>query len=406
MFFTIASPLCCGDEGFSAHEAALRQNQQLCRSLVQLLLPAVAALSVSLQLPCERRPLYATWDCAATLSSLLASDALAAARADVLGAAGAADACVRLLKATAQMVQHVPFASDIDMQQSAASHGEQPASQPNALVLLVQQLGSAAAAQLHSLRRQCAAGAALDAVQVRQQVLPLLPLLPRLAAAVLEAARHVARETSQAVSALHSVLELLLAACRPAPDGVCSTDLKTAVIGRHLSGAAPPGGTQVYHWNGQAGADMATPILAAWCGDATAALRALPLLARAAQAAQGSEDLLSALAEEGQDLLAALAELGQRCMDVANEAASDAAVQLVPEAMMAPAASVQAAFAALWRLHTAYCRAVHWAAAGGAQAIPALAARIQAQRPCLQLLAAAAGVHAGSAFNGVALGSR
>lgn len=291
-----------------------------------------------------------TWHHAAFVAIALASDQLAAALADVLGAAGAADSRARLLKAAALLVQHAPSRS---CEQQGLPEDLQPL-----LRYLTLQLGCAARVQLAALQcQQAAAAAAPASLLLREQVRPLLPLLPKLAAAVRDAATQCLPALAQLVcTALNAVLELCV-----------------LVLGQQYAETirvGPFGLNQQRAVAGPAACGREMDAAAALWSDIAAAVQALPLLADAEAAAlQPGFDAAAAAPQPG-DAESAVArklegELGTAAMNVMtllHVAAAEAqcAAQLAEMAVIAPSVVV---CKAVWQLHSAACRLVRWARA-------------------------------------------
>ena len=336
----------CNHEAFAAHQAALQRQPQLGRSLVQLLVPAIASNAVSLALPPERRPhQYCSWPVAVSLAGALSADALAAARAEALEAPGAADSCARLLQAAARLVQLAPFSEDSGSEEVRG------------MVQMLELLGCAARSQRLSQQRRQAAGTAASVQQLlvqRQQALPLLQLAPKLAA-VLHANTQPRNLVAMGASpglAIAQVLHLLYSVGDPAG----ATGARV-VIGALEAGAV----------NG-ATAKSCAARLTEWCAAAAGSLALVPALAQLVLAARLQGESAAAVAR-GANSMAVMA------MGLADGAAEDGSV--LPTLARSDAAQLEAASAAAWQLHSSACRLVHWVAAGGAQPLAAVPANLR-----------------------------
>lgn len=342
LFAAILTSVLCLSQAFEPHQAALQQDAQLGRGLVQLLLPAVASTAVGLQLPPERRPHeHCTWAFAASLSNVLASEAMQPALASVLGAPGAADTGARLLHAAAQLVQHAPSSED------------------GWLGCYVSLLGCAAAAQLERLQhdsRQPANATPAALLRQRRLAQPLLALLPKAAAALLALARHpiMSAQAFGVALALCSVLQLLVEVADP-EGSVGSQALVVALSARRDRHALLP---------------SCAAQLTDWYGGVAVALRALPDLAAVAHTAQQPDAWL--LSDGNGVALDVSKALGRMCAKLTHAAAQDSSAALASLAKKLDAAQLEAACAAVWQLHSAHCRLCHWAAAGDARSLPSI----------------------------------
>ena len=69
----------CDSPDFHVHSAELQGIASLALQLAELLLPALVAIAVVLQLPPDRQPAGCSWNTAAHLAAVLSSNALSAA---------------------------------------------------------------------------------------------------------------------------------------------------------------------------------------------------------------------------------------------------------------------------------------------------------------------------------------
>lgn len=197
----------CFGVPFMAHRLLVLRDEQLCCGVVQLLLPAISAMAVGLQLPPERRPPECTWRAAAHLALIVS---MVPVRVCQLAGGLELQVTRRLLSAAAQLLQHclLGLPPAVDLTAPAAL---------NSTLYFVGQLGYVATVspspQQHHTSASTTAQQATPAVLGRRQLLQLLAVLPRAGDTLLALAQpSCATFFQQVASAVQSILLLLTTA--------------------------------------------------------------------------------------------------------------------------------------------------------------------------------------------------
>ena len=341
----VALAILCISPLFGHHFTALRQDEQLYSGLAKLMLPAISAMAVGLQLPPERRPPECAWRAAAQMSLFVSYTPVNAARQLV---AAQPQAAQRLVAAAAQLLQHCPFPAP-------ATADLDPYEALETTLFFIYLLHAACHWHACSCGKQdvppgsAAAAAAEPAPPDRRLVQHLLALPPKLDEALAALARDPCTSFTIAMDAALQTARLLSVAAQP------------------LSNTPGP-----------AAALAGTADLPAWCRAAAAVLHWLPLVADM-QARVEVQD--STAEQQGSQYHAAQAEHVARwpsalalalCADVSSHCVR--CVQRAEAGWAAASPALQAeCLQAFWELHTKACRLVHWLAAGRApRMLPAL----------------------------------
>ena len=330
------------------------------RKLLLLLLPALASTAVALQLPEERRPAGSSWVQAASLAFVVAHPALRIAR-DMLAAEvqlgfATGTSIVRLLRAAALLMQHVP------LDELAAEDPQRLPQRDDFWVACAMARLLAAAAYLQHFVTDSTPG---DVQQQRKQAALLLPLIPPLSrllgatAAAVQAGALSRRQLSTMCSYVRGPLRLLCDIALPESD---SRGLIFA--GRALE---PPDAQ------------------AAWCSAAADCLRLLPLVAEAVRlqrhGAQVAADELDGDPALLAKYLCRLAHyVGSTCVGtmLRPEPEQEAALAaMAADGGQEAGGSLAALHSAVGQLHAAGCRMAHWCAAGRAVLLPDMLGPLQ-----------------------------
>ena len=334
----------CSSPLFARHCDALHQDEQLCSGLVQLLLPAISAMAVGLQLPPERRPPECTW-CAAAQMSLFEAVTPFDPHADRQLVVAQPEAVQHLVAAAAQLLQHCPFPAP-------ATANLEPYEAFETSLCFIYLLAAACRwhacshGQQHEPAASAASAAARRAPPDRRLLQHLLALPPKLCEALAALAQDPCTDLEPSMIASLFTLDAAL---------------QTAQL---LSAAAQPL------------SNTPGPVadLPAWCRAAAAVLRWLPAVAAMQTALEHTELQHSAAQRPGSPSHAAMADRVAQwpspqtvllCAVVSSHCVSS--VQQAGAAWAAPSPVVQDnCLQALWQLHTMVCRLVHWLAAGRA----------------------------------------
>ena len=310
---------------FAAHAELLWQDKQLCSSLLQLLLPGISAMAVGLQLPPERRSPECTWRNAAHMAAVVTVTS-----SEVLDRALAPQpqAARRLLLAATQLLQHCPLPAPAA---SVTAYGA-----PETTLFFVGQLGRAADVLCGPPQQPPAAAwvptAAVAASPDRRQVQQLLAVLPRVGEAVIALAQPLAARYLASVLVATVPITHVLAAAAKQPS---SPSRPTAAL-------------------------FEAADLPAWCHTTATALGWLPCLAAAAVAVERGlaagnaaqlTQLITKLCSSTLELAVHVTSSSYTCLEHLPASASPALSQ--------PAEG--GCLPAVWELHTAACRLVHWA---------------------------------------------
>lgn len=320
---------------FAAHAELLVHDKQLCSGLLKLLLPAIPAAAVGLQLPLERRQSDCTWRAVARTAFAVSFLGTAAARVLPSMLADDSGAAMRLLHAAAQLLQRCPL---------PATSGDPVADAFDTTIPFVCQLGTIAGAlklcrpdqQQQAPLAHAGMGAAAAATE-QHAVLPLrlaqqlLALLPRFAEAMAAASQLPITQMPQLTSVLyaaHSVLRLLAG----------TTEQQAGSVGMAAADEQP-----------------------AWLRGAAAALQWLPVIAALVERQQ---PLPEQVAAEYNALMAShAAELAVLALRLAGRVASGGYVAFgksEPRLTSHELAALADCLDAWWQFHTAACRLVHW----------------------------------------------
>ena len=314
----------CSGAPFMAHRQLVLQDEQLCCGILQLLLPAISAMAVGLQLPPERRPPECTWRAAAHMA-LIAS--MVPVRACELASGLELQATRRLLPAAAQLLQHCPLGLP-------QADGLTVPAALNSTLYFVVQLGYAALVCTSPQQHRTAASATVQqataAVLDRRQALQLLAVLPRAGDTLLALEQPSCTGFfEQVAGAVQPILFKLTAAAHPRTD------------------------------SGVAAALYQAADLPAWCRGTVAALRWLPPIAATAATLQHCE--VQNAPSHDLHLLCRMTIALALCVAYGSRSA----VQQQSRAGKAVCEQDEC-LSALWQLHSTVCCLVHWVSAGGA----------------------------------------
>jgi hypothetical protein len=373
--------------------ALLRAPQpQLSRALLRLLLPGLPALSRAVQQhgwEGGQPPVAASsWIDLRNWVWTAASDMTCTALPQHLETMDGASAAAAVQGAVALLL-HLP-----------ASHAAAAMSATEA----AQMMGCAAAllGQLTVCLRRCSArsagaegdgsgsGSAVWSMQVKRQIVASMrPALGRLRALLAGAAAD-----GTAVSEFER-LRLMAGLCRASAGVLLLMDDVAAALalaagskfqGSDAAGLAADGAGGAAAGHSLAAAACSMEELPSWCQTACDALRMLSLLA---DAAAGAAAAARQMADADERFLACVREAPDNLATFIANFASQASM-LCSEALTAAHAagsslsggSLAALQAALWQLHTAACRLVHWADGGGSAEVRQ---QLLQGLPCLQL---------------------
>jgi hypothetical protein len=333
----------CDSPDFHVHSAELQGNASLALQLAELLLPALVAIAVVLQLPPDRQPAGCSWNTAAHLAAVLSSNALSAAM-DAWGTAADDSAASSALLAAAQLVQHLP------LQQMP------PGMEPDELP--------------HLMRSMMTLLGCLSVLFV-----PAETVLARQSGAQ---HRQHARHLLAALAQLPTFVQLLAACKKPAAllwldklYAVVSWSLR--LLARHLDVFCPPDQLD----SGSGSSRLLVGDFAQLCTCVASALRALPLMAEARQRLGMPTEEQHAAHNLSMNILTWAAYAATMSLDMAKYGSYEA-----------PGDTISACQTAQWLLHLAVCRTVRWAAASASnQRLLALLDRATAEK-LHQLLAA------------------
>ncbi|KAI7839143.1 hypothetical protein COHA_007146 [Chlorella ohadii] len=315
---------------FSAHGALLLRDAQLCRGLLQLVLPSVSAMAVGLQLPPDRRPPECSWE-AAVLMAAFVSAALQPMQQQQQQQAITVgpDEGRRLLTAAAQLLQCCPFPAPSSSE--LTSHAVL-----DTTLCLIQQLEAAAMCQYPGITQQPGQQPTPPTALAlpRSQAQLLLAALPRISEALAAAVAHThgpqLPQTAHIIRAAATVAALLSGAARPVEESTRPAPAMAAVQD-----------------------------LPAWLRAAAAALRWLPSVFAIWEREQPSRvgSSVRTHSSEAANVAVLLA---------VNVGWSTYAGMDLPDAGWAACSAEQQAecLAGLWELHTVACRVAHAVLAG------------------------------------------
>ncbi|PRW55939.1 ubiquitin carboxyl-terminal hydrolase 18-like [Chlorella sorokiniana] len=304
---------------WSTHAAAVAAHRHLAADALAVMLPYLGTLAVGLGLPEDRRPPGCMWPTAGWVAGLISSATFSEALDDWVAAADGASTAAALA-AAAQLVLQLPLEEQQQPGRDAAEFRHTAV--------------TVAALPGHLCVRLCKYLAATNRQNTQQrrrvlaQLLPAVCRLPQL----LQWAAGSSQQTGFNEQGLHEATAL----CPPAK-------FQLVLLCHYVHGCMRQDAPCI----ASSPADAA-----AWAGAAAAALRCLPLLQEL------HSELLRCDAADAA-LAAGLAEAVNELQPRAAALVFLAVCQL--EAV--PEAAACEALQALWALHSATCRRVHWAAA-------------------------------------------
>lgn len=335
----------------------MEQDGSLELRLVQLLMPALPALAVALRLPAERRPPGCSWETADYILAALTIPPLRPARNGWFAAADSRS-LLSTVCAIAQLLAILPL--------------EQPAADT------VAPAGSSAGSPATALPRHTGAASFLEcSFMMAMNALAVLASSARCAEQALS--QQSLQEQRRLASSLLPVLARLpsLAALASSPTIAVGWPSNTAADAQVnlivsvctliwlLLAVGSKSGAATAYGDGTPRLVSSFADAAAWCSAASAALRAIPLLAAwqvpAINLVQSLVELASWAGPAARFLT------GRRNVARQMAAAGGAAASAAPAA---PAAAEDTAplLEAVWDLHTQAARLVHFVASGGSGA--------------------------------------
>ncbi|KAI3433890.1 hypothetical protein D9Q98_003692 [Chlorella vulgaris] len=337
------------EELLGPHALALQRDIGLQRSLVQVLIPALHAAAVAMQLPPDRRPCNVSWHTIMRVVDALMSAALDEQFKEQLAStAGISTIAQRVMQSTCRLLAAAPASCPDELTSSnfaALWHN------------LAALLGLTCSIQQQQQQQR---GTSVPDAQRQKAVRLLLQALSRLPTAL-----QVAADCQQDV-----------AGCPLAKDALDMWRMLLSMMGQlrvqepGLSAddrIAAANGVCAYH-------TIDSPAdVPAWCSAGKALLQALPQVATVAalaqqyQAAEQQPDMEQQLAGEQPDAaIVPTTRLGSLISITASSIVDEVVIYCSTLANGGPwsAAACAAAGEALWQLHTTLCHCIHWIAAG------------------------------------------
>ena len=328
--FAVACKLVTRASGLERHAEELQRDASLCSSILDAL---VAELVRAGNAPQEAAASWLSWVTTASMAAAVASAAVKPAlqrRLEAAAARGDSHGSNGLLHAAARLLVRMPLSCPAELTATQFQHLW--SSVPYLLGRVCSLLGPATQQQM--------AEGPLQHVQLEQQQLRARSLLPALHTIAAGLRVHLAGDPEHFPPAVHTALY-----CRA---WVAVLDLLWAV-------SAP-----VTHpdrlMEGEPALTYSQQDLADWCMAASAAVRALPLLAQAERLQrQAADSLVSELRSTAAALAVSIVETHTLASAVF------AALQQYGTCSPSSASSQPLRLEALWQLHSAGCRVIHWA---------------------------------------------
>jgi hypothetical protein len=326
------------EELLGPHALALQRDIGLQRSLVQVLIPALHAAAVAMQLPPDRRPCNVSWHTIMRVVDALMSAALDEQfKEQLASSAGISTVAQRVMQSTCRLLAAAPASCPDELTSSnfaALWHN------------LAALLGLTCSIQQQQQQQR---GTSVPDAQRQKAVRLLLQALSRLPTAL-----QVAADCQQDV-----------AGCPLAKDALDMWRMLLSMMD-HLRVQEPglSADDRIAAANGVCAFHTIDSLadVPAWCSAGKALLQALPQVATVAALAQQHQ-----LAGEQPDAaIVPTTQMGSSISITASSIVDEVVRYCGTLASGGPwsAAACAASGEALWQLHTALCRCIHWIAAG------------------------------------------